>query len=832
MKLDSLFLQIFNMSVTASLVIAAVLFIRFLLRKAPKRFSYFLWFVVIFRLLSPVTPKAPVGVITRAEISADYELAEEPISFLGAAEAAYQLVGDVANGGIGLQHVRTTERNPVTGNTVYITTDWTSVLVLFGSFIWIGGILCLVLYNSLQFWKLRRKLVGAVPLSGNIFLVDYIESPFVIGILRPRIYLPSSLSEKEQSFVILHEQHHIRRGDPVWKLFAFAALCLHWFNPLVWYALSLFDKDMEMSCDEAVMEKVSPDTRVAYSETLLRFAIGKKVLVGTPLAFGESDVKARVKNVIRYKKPALWGCVVAIIVIVAAGTILITEPVQKENRFFAAEYGIDKLIYNTYRTHSSDTFFSLVNDFHKTMKYRISEYGFEMQMRNADEEEVWVCQYDFVPLEITKEELLEYMPDQKAWISQYKFSDITEAYIAKFRGMDSTFEMKDGFHMLIQTETGDTMLGFGWENETGDGTKVKALEWLDVLEISWMKNSVDEDFFNRLLEHATGEQISTFRFYESDDIPGYLIVGFSSHSEDTPKHNETFTGPYGLLRPEHDMGFAVFQTNREGTGYKLLDYHIYDNAINDGGSKVYYAEHPAIASADGIIRDNNTFDVVFCDDERVKSIVRILDDGTEVTQTVELGMTLLPWKNTKNSDRVKIYFLDENGKEINFSENKKVTTYDISVNHELLTYQEMNYKQFKKLAETEPELYHADFYMAAIPGTSITAVFHATKYDDISSMAYLDSNDAIIRLEGESGSIISGLDAEISIEELAESFACNGIVPKYTIEEGSGTVYYVANRYLKMWIDGDGDYKNDLLLQIALNNSNTVTPDSYMWLSW
>ncbi len=832
MKIDSLFLQIFNLSLTGSVVIFVVLLLRLILQKTPKRFSYILWFVVFFRLLSPFTLEAPMGMISPTEVADDYALGEEPISFFGAAEAAYQLVGDVANGGIGLQHVRTMERNPVTGNTIYIATDWINVLILFGSFIWIGGIVCLVLYNSVQFWKLQRKLVGAVPLRRNIFLSDYIESPFVIGVLKPKIFLPSSLSEKEQSFVILHEQHHIRRGDPAWKLFAFAAMCLHWFNPLVWYAISLFDKDMEMSCDEAVMEKVASDTRVEYSKTLLRFAVEKKALVGTPLAFGESDTIARVKNVIRYKKPAVWACVVAIIAIMAATVMLITEPIEKETGIWAGEYHVEKLIYNTYQSQSTDIYFSEVNEFHKTMNYQLSEYGLAMKMRDAEDKEVWVCEGDMIPIELTKEDLSQYMTDDNAWISKYKFTDITASYMTEFTGMNSAFEMKRGFFLLLQTQSSDTMLGLGWENQAQNGTKVKTLEWLDLLEISGTKDSVDEDFFNRLLEHATGEQITTFEFYESDDISGYLIVGFSSHTQDLPRHNETFTGPYGLLGPEHDMGFAVFQTNKNGTGYKLLDYHIYDNAINDGGSKIYYAEHPAVASVDGIIRDNNTFDVVFCDDERVKSIVRILDDGTEVTQTVKSGMTLLPWKDTKNSDRVKIYFLDEQGEEINFAGNQKVTTYDLSVNQELLNYREMTYKQFEKLAETEPELYHADFYMATIPNTSVTAVFHATKYDDISSIAYLDSKDAITRLEGAVGSIISGLDAEISMEELASSFARNGIVPKYSIEEGAGTAYYTANRYLKMWIDSDGDYKNDLLLQIVLNESNTVAPDSYMWLSW
>jgi hypothetical protein len=365
------------------------------------------------------------------------------------------------------------------------------------------------------------------------------------------------------------------------------------------------------------------------------------------------------------------------------------------------------------------------------------------------------------------------------------------------------------------------------------------LEWLDLLKISGGKDSVDEDFFNRLLEHATGEQISTFSSYESEDIPGYLIIGFSSHSEDVPKHNDLITGPYGLLRPEHDMGFAVFQTNSEGTGYKLLDYHIYDNAVSDNGSQIYYAEHPAVASTDGIMRDTNTFDVVFCIDERVKTIVRVLDDGTEVTHPVEEGMNLLSWKDTKNSSRVKIYFLDENGEEVVPvpDVNDRIFS-ELEINREIqcylepLMYKGMTYKQFKNLTEMEAELYHANFYSAVIPSTSVNVIFHATGYDAESAMAILKESDLIIRLEGKLGDIFQEIPSELTIEEFSDKLVCNGIVPQYSIEQGAGTAYYVSNRYLKLWVDSNGDTKNDLLLEIALDDSGKITPNSNTWISW
>ncbi|RCX07067.1 BlaR1 peptidase M56, partial [Anaerobacterium chartisolvens] len=157
-------------------------------------------------------------------------------------------------------------------------------------------------------------------------LADHIVSPFVIGLFRPKIYLPSTLAEHEQSYIILHEQTHIRRFDHVMKIVAFAALCIHWFNPLVWIAFTLTIKDMEMSCDESVMKRLGANIREEYSALLLSLATGRKIIAGTPLAFGEGDTKSRIKNVLRYKKPALWVMLAALIVVSAICIAFASNP--------------------------------------------------------------------------------------------------------------------------------------------------------------------------------------------------------------------------------------------------------------------------------------------------------------------------------------------------------------------------------------------------------------------------------------------------------------------------------------------------------------------------
>ena len=329
--LDTIFIQVLDMSKTASIVILAVLLARLLLKKAPKVFSYALWAVVLFRLLCPFSWEAPVSVVPEmTSISESYTLAEEPISVLGAGEAAYQAVGDALNGGLGIQHIRTTETDEA-GMTRYVTTDWWSVWILFGQYVWAAGVGAMLLYSVVSYRKIRRKLLVVVPLRDNVYLADDIRSPFVAGLFRPKIYLPCNLAEKEQEYIILHEQHHIKRCDHVIKLVAFFALAIHWFNPLVWMAFVLAGKDMEMSCDEAVIRRLGSDVRAEYSASLLTLATGRRIIAGTPLAFGEGDTKGRILNLAKWKKPAVWVVIAGVIACVVLAACLMTDNPSEDN---------------------------------------------------------------------------------------------------------------------------------------------------------------------------------------------------------------------------------------------------------------------------------------------------------------------------------------------------------------------------------------------------------------------------------------------------------------------------------------------------------------------
>ncbi len=319
--------KVINMSLTAVIIIVCVLLARIPLKKAPKVFSYALWAVVLFRLVCPVsfssefslmgllqTPAATNGTI--AYIPADIVHTEYP-----QVDLPVPGLSEVINENLPLGEEQ-------------LAADPLEWMVAAATLLWVCGIAVMLVYSAVSLLQLRRKLVGAVSLQNsvlssstssracnglintlpheNIYLADHIATPFVIGLIHPKIYLPSTLTEQEMSYVILHEQTHIRRLDHIVKMIAFLALAVHWFNPLVWVAFLTCVKDMEMSCDEHVLKEMGDGIKAEYSASLLSLATGRRLINGSPLAFGEGNIKGRIKNVLNFRKPSAWVIVVAV----------------------------------------------------------------------------------------------------------------------------------------------------------------------------------------------------------------------------------------------------------------------------------------------------------------------------------------------------------------------------------------------------------------------------------------------------------------------------------------------------------------------------------------
>ncbi len=316
---------ILNMTLTGGAVIVFVLLCRLALRRAPRICSYALWLVVLFRLLCPVS------------LTADFSLlrvVDPPLETVGERASAVRYIPwDVVHTpypsielpvpGVGEAVTETLPQGEE-----QTAADPLEVPVAIATGGWLLGVGGLAVYGVVSLFRLRRRLVGAVPLEKGVYLADHIDTPFVLGLLRPKIYLPSALAEQERGYILLHEHHHIRRLDHVVKLLAFLALCIHWFNPLVWAGFTLMEKDMEMSCDEAVMKKLGEGVRADYSASLLRLATGRRSIAGAPLAFGEGDTRARVNNVLRWKRPRLGAVLAGAAVCVLAITACALNPAE------------------------------------------------------------------------------------------------------------------------------------------------------------------------------------------------------------------------------------------------------------------------------------------------------------------------------------------------------------------------------------------------------------------------------------------------------------------------------------------------------------------------
>lgn len=323
--IEKVFLGILNMSLTASIVILAVLIVRLFLRKVPKIFSYLLWMVVLFRLLCPFSFEADfslLGVLTETTQEQGKE------TFAPMQGGFFEMINVTPDRDLPVHaHTLDTSKGVQAGGaTVTEPLDVKEIALKVASVIWLVGVGSLLIYSVVTLFSLKGKLKTAEPVGDNVYVTKAVDTPFVIGVIKPGIYLPAQLLEDEKSYILMHERIHIKRGDHIVKIVGFLALCLHWFNPLVWLSFFLLGKDMEMSCDEAVIRKAGGDVKKEYSASLLSLATGKRIVNGVPLAFGEGDTGSRIRNVLKYKKPATIVAVIALVVCVVVAAVLLANP--------------------------------------------------------------------------------------------------------------------------------------------------------------------------------------------------------------------------------------------------------------------------------------------------------------------------------------------------------------------------------------------------------------------------------------------------------------------------------------------------------------------------
>ena len=316
--MEAAFVRVLNMSYGAAWAILAVLAARLALRRAPKRCTFWLWAVPFARLLCPVSLEGAWSLLPGNAAPLTQGAGQEAMPvFRSGLEAVDTVVAPAV--------ARAAETAPQAGG----LSLW-ELLLKGGTTVWLLGAAALLGYSLVRYILLRRQLRLSMPLEGNVYLADGIATPFVLGLFRPRIYLPSGLGEGEREFILLHERTHIRHGDHILKTAAFLALCLHWFNPLVWLAFRYFSRDMEMRCDESVIARWDGDIRPAYAAALLSLATGRQYFTGTPLAFGEGDTGSRIRGVLRYRRPLLGTLVLTALVVALLTACLAVDPAETE----------------------------------------------------------------------------------------------------------------------------------------------------------------------------------------------------------------------------------------------------------------------------------------------------------------------------------------------------------------------------------------------------------------------------------------------------------------------------------------------------------------------
>ena len=322
--MNVLFLKIINMSISASWLVMAVLILRLVLKKAPKWVNVLLWGIVAVRLICPFSFESALSLIPSAETFPEKVISGPSFDV----QTGITPVDNRINDYLGDRYFE--------GVTVPANNGNHMMNIL--SIVWTIGILLLAAYTVISYWRLHREIDTAVRYKDNIFQSENVSSPFVLGLIKPRIYLPFSINGQDLEHVVSHEQAHIRRKDHWWKPLGFLLLTIHWFNPFMWLSYVLLCRDIELACDEKVIRELGNEQRADYTQALVACSVNRRTIAACPLAFGEVGVKERVKSVMNYKKPAFGIVILAVIACVGVAVCFLTNPITADDHLGAAIY--------------------------------------------------------------------------------------------------------------------------------------------------------------------------------------------------------------------------------------------------------------------------------------------------------------------------------------------------------------------------------------------------------------------------------------------------------------------------------------------------------------
>ena len=326
----AVFLKLLNLSISASWLVLAVLILRLGSKRSPKWMNVLLWGIVALRLVLPFSIESALSLIPSAETVSPAAVQFDPAPTI---TSGVSVIDNAVNPSLS-EHFAAVPGMSV--NPLYV---WTEI----AGWVWLIGLGAMLLYMLVSYFRLRRRVSVSLPIQENIYLCDAISSPFILGIVKPRIYLPSGLDEVQRQNVLAHEQAHLARYDHWWKPLGFVLLAVYWFNPLLWLAYALLCRDIELACDERVIRTMDASAVKTYSTVLLACSIPHKAVISCPLAFGEVGVKERVRNALHYKKPAFWIVAASAIVCIAVAVCFLTNP-EHETMKWAKNLRVDDVV--------------------------------------------------------------------------------------------------------------------------------------------------------------------------------------------------------------------------------------------------------------------------------------------------------------------------------------------------------------------------------------------------------------------------------------------------------------------------------------------------------
>ncbi len=516
-----IFLKIVNMSISAGWIILAVLLLRLVLKKAPRWIYCVLWGIAGLRLVMPFSFESIFSLVPSAEAITKAPDAPRPqlssgVSVIDNQVNAY-LQGNYFEG----------VTRPA-GNFADIST------IL--SIVWLVGIAALLIYAVVSFSRLKRKVSTAVRLSESIYQSEAVSSPFVLGIIKPKIYLPFNMSSQNTELVIAHETAHIRRRDHLWKPLGFLILTLHWFNPVVWLGYILLCRDIELACDEKVVKELDYNQRADYSEALLNCSINRRIITACPLAFGEIGVKNRVKNVLNYKKPAFWIVAVAVIASITVAVCFLTNPKTVMLTAVQGYYETELVIYSENELENSYKNVYFITDEYELK--RLSDNSIvplgKLQKSNAD--------IDYIR---------QFIKNDTVLLSDYGIEKITEAAAAIPADAASDEE-----YLVMKTSSGKILLAvFEKDEETENGViRLHSLERLKFYDEDSEKETspASEETTEHISTNQPQENSSSTPSENATDLSGVSYL----HRCDDANINEAL-GNGTIQLPELPAGISL-----------------------------------------------------------------------------------------------------------------------------------------------------------------------------------------------------------------------------------------------------------------------------------